>query len=298
MAKTNILRHHSPSWDIYLHSGECNLHPLYPPWPLGSPGSPRSSDPFLPWPLCSPNSGPAPTSARSFYPAFLRPSLSGDCLSAFPRLLAALMLPRDCWLPWCFPVPWFFPPSDVHPPRLQSHRRTLAPSLTERTFRSVPLVIYRHLHEARISKIFYASYKWLFIDFRVLRVGKKSVETGLLLTREERDVCPTRLALGERAGYLRRGFGILSPRLGACKLVTKSLRPLSPLAPLILDNKARCVAPTELPLHKGNSESLLHLLSEGSSAVRFSPFWLEQSRCFQLGTWCWTCWGRKRMVQV
>ncbi len=59
----------------------------------------------------------------------------------------------------------------------------------------------------------------------------------------------------------------------------------SPLAPQILDSKARCVAPTALPLHKGNSESLLRLLSEGSSAVLFSPFWLEKSHCFQLGTW-------------
>ena len=52
-----------------------------------------------------------------------------------------------------------------------------------------------------------------------------------------------------------------------------------------ISSKARCVAPTALPLHKGNFESLPRLLSEGSSAVLFSPFWLEQSHCFQLGTW-------------
>ena len=157
------------------------------------------------------------------------------------------------------------------------------------------------------------------------------VKTGLLLTREERDVYPTQLDPGGRAGYLCHGFRILSPQLRACESVTKCVRPLflqcqrwrrllllriglhkkivgvilywwgtvlpvwlipriiaessgpfrvvfpiwSPLAPQILDSKARCVAPTALPLHKGNSESLLRLLSEGSSAVLFSPFWFE-----------------------
>ena len=52
-------------------------------------------------------------------------------------------------------------------------------------------------------------------------------KTSLLLTREERDVCPTRLAPGARAGYPRRGFRILSPQLGACESITKCLRPLS-----------------------------------------------------------------------
>ena len=165
------------------------------------------------------------------------------------------------------------------------------------------------------------------------------VKTGLLLTREKRDVCPTRLASGRRAGYPRHGFRILSPQLGTCESVTKCLRPLflrcqrrrrlpplriglrrkivgvilywwgivlpvwliptilagfsglfcvvfptwSPLTPQILDSKARCVAPTALPLHKGNPESLLGLLSEGSSEVLFFSFWLDQSHCFQLG---------------
>lgn len=33
-----------------------------------------------------------------------------------------------------------------------------------------------------------------------------------------------------------------------------------------------------------------------SSPQYFTPIWLEQSRCFQLGTECWTCGGWKRMV--
>ena len=62
--------------------------------------------------------------------------------SAFPRLPAALVLPRDCWLPWCFP--WILLPSDVHPPGLQSHRRMLAPGLTERVIQfSIPVGEYR-----------------------------------------------------------------------------------------------------------------------------------------------------------
>ena len=52
-------------------------------------------------------------------------------------------------------------------------------------------------------------------------------KAGLLLTRGERDVCPTRLAPGGRAVYPRRGFRILNPQLGACESVTKCLRPLS-----------------------------------------------------------------------
>ncbi len=59
------------------------------------------------------------------------------------------------------------------------------------------------------------------------RVFPAPVNTGLLLTREERDVCPTRLDPDQRAGYPRHGFGILSPQLGACESVTKCLRPLS-----------------------------------------------------------------------
>ncbi len=186
------------------------------------------------------------------------------------------------------------------------------------------------------------------------RVFLALVKTGLLLTREERDECPTRLALGGRAGYLRHSFRILNPQLGACESVTKCLWPLSLqcqrrrrllllriglhgkimrvilywweivqpvwliptilagssglfcvlfliwslLPPQILDSKARCVAPTALPLYKGNSESLLRLLSESSSAVLFSLFWLEQSHFCQVGTWSWTCGQQKRMVQV
>ncbi len=74
--------------------------------------------------------------------------------------------------------------------------------------------------------------------------------------------------------------------------------PWSPLALQILDSKARCVAPTALLLHKGNSENLLHLLSKSSSEVLFSPLRLEQLHCFQLGTWRQTCRGRKRSVQA
>ena len=43
------------------------------------------------------------------------------------------------------------------------------------------------------------------------------------------------------------------------------------LAPRILDSKARRIAPTALPLHKGSSESLLRPLSEGSSCSPFFP---------------------------
>ncbi len=143
---------------------------------------------------------------------------------------------------------------------------------------------------------------WLRDRFRVFPA---SVRTGLLLTWEERDVCPIRLAPGGRAGYPRHGFTILSPQLGAYESVTKCLQPLSlrcqrrrrlpllkvslpgkivgvilywweivlpvsliptilagssglfrvvfpiwsPLAPQILNSKAKYVAPTALPLH-------------------------------------------------
>ena len=39
-----------------------------------------------------------------------------------------------------------------------------------------------------------------------LQVFPAPVKTGLLLTREERDVCLTRLTPGGKAGYPRRGF--------------------------------------------------------------------------------------------
>ena len=66
----------------------------------------------------------------------------------------------------------------------------------------------------------------------------------------------------------------------------------------ILDNKARCAELTVFPLLKGNFGSFLRLLSVGSSEALFSPFWLGQSSCFQLGSWRWTCRGRKRMVRM
>ncbi len=58
------------------------------------------------------------------------------------------------------------------------------------------------------------------------RVFPAPVKTGLLLTNEERDVCPTRLVPDGRAGYPRHGFRIFSLQLGACESVTKCLRPL------------------------------------------------------------------------
>ena len=60
-----------------------------------------------------------------------------------------------------------------------------------------------------------------------LQVFPAPVKTGLLLIREERIVRQTRLALGRRSGYPRRGFEILSPQLGVCELVIKCLWLLS-----------------------------------------------------------------------
>ena len=70
---------------------DCDIHPLYPPWRFGSPDSPRSPDPFLPFSLCSP--------IRLLHP--LGPCNLPCSNLHFPEI--ALVLPRDCWLPWCVP---------------------------------------------------------------------------------------------------------------------------------------------------------------------------------------------------
>ncbi len=110
---------------------------------------------------------------------------------------------------------------------------------------------------------------------------------------------------GKIVGVILYWWGIVPPvwliqtiLAGSSSLSCVVFPKWSLLAPQILDSKARSVAPTVLLLHKGNYKSLPCLLSEGSSAVLFSPFWLEQSHYFQLGTWRWTCGRRKRMVQV
>ena len=70
------------------------------------------------------------------------------------------MLPRDCRLPW------ILLPSDLHPPGLQSHRRILAPGLTERfTFAKRDLFI-----DIFLSIVIYLSVPWTAL----LLIGRDS----------------------------------------------------------------------------------------------------------------------------